>query len=190
MKLDLNALDPLPALGAKLQTEVVYYHSEEKEVAPYLYEKDGKLRYAPPVLADPRQQFMDDICAKLVEAIENDLLNNLLAGTPQTALLLHAAVEEEKQDNKPAYGVDIALPENFFCTRVGERWFMTDAEGWISHTPGDPMPCAPYQAVWVEQRNGDVWDHCNGNPWRAHEFDWGELKPTEGGCQVIRWKPA
>jgi hypothetical protein len=32
----LDQFDPLPKLGAKLQTEVVYYHQEEKEIKPFL----------------------------------------------------------------------------------------------------------------------------------------------------------
>ncbi len=44
----LDQLDPLPKLGSKIETEVVYFHTEEKEVGPHLYEKDGKLSYRPP----------------------------------------------------------------------------------------------------------------------------------------------
>jgi hypothetical protein len=88
MNRDLNALDPLPKLGSKLQTEVIFFHPEEREIKPFLYEKDGKLRYAPPEPPHRLEtsQYDIDVC---LEEMMRDI------GTP--------AVEEEKQDNKPEF---------------------------------------------------------------------------------------
>jgi hypothetical protein len=103
----LDQFDPLPKLGAKLQTEVVYYHSEEKEVAPYLYEKDGKLRYAPP-LPESAWPFPTDVWMNAGLIVSGDSVTYFDAPVSHSWIVEEVksgATEwpavEEKQDNKP-----------------------------------------------------------------------------------------
>lgn len=64
-----------------------------------------------------------------------------------------------------------------------------DAEGWIPHTPGDPMPCDGNLEVEImtrEEAEGSI-------PWRsgpqlAEEWEWSvNLSPSR---QILAWKPA
>jgi hypothetical protein len=165
---DLNDLDPIPKLGSKLQTEVIFFHPEEREIKPFLYEKDGRLRYAPPV--DVGLEFR-----ALFDQYRKDLMDVL-----EEALCEPDAVEEEKQDNKHA---------SVLVWWDGKKAHEMDAEGWISHIPGDPMPCDPETRVSLkcdyrthfkceEYKDGAI-EH---NAARACDVAW------DGA--VIAWKPA
>ena len=58
-----------------------------------------------------------------------------------------------------------------------------DADGWIPHRPGDPMPCDGNLPILViVGRDSDP----SINPMPAKNFDWGEHDPWP----VVAWKPA
>jgi hypothetical protein len=97
----LDQFDPLPKLGAKVQTEVVYYHQEEKEIKPFLYEKDGKLRYAPPEPAYRLETAQVDIDVCLEEMMRDAGEYAEIVYSKEPLPDLRKLVEEEKQDNKP-----------------------------------------------------------------------------------------
>jgi hypothetical protein len=190
MKQDLNELDPLPKLGSKVQTEVVYYHQEEKEIAPFLYEKDGKLRYAPPVPDQSAWPFPVSIADVKWEPVKADQVFQFFSvSEPQTfeftTIADHwKAVEEEKQDNKPTIHTYIvrAADGGWKSVPVGE-------EGWISHTPGDPMPCDPEMRVSLKC---DYRTHFNEDDYKdgviEHNAATADTVAWDGA--VVAWKPA
>jgi hypothetical protein len=189
MKLDLNALDPLPKLGAKVQTEVVYYHQEEKEIKPHLYEKDGKLRYAPP-LEWTEKDLMDALQACWNEAAPEEFMVTHMH-VSEAAWKALGAVEEEKQDNK----LDVSHGHAYFTDSAGNDIARPiDAEGWISHTPGDPMPCDPETLVKVKFGGSDTFEE--GLSTRANYWARGSDGPEDcwtgenTESQIIAWKPA
>jgi hypothetical protein len=102
MNRDLNDLDPLPKLGSKIETEVVFFHTEEKEVGPHLYEKDGKLSYRPPEpdLKAWTEEELERCMAFIWESVVDVILPADVYETEYTGPF-PTAVEEEKQDNKP-----------------------------------------------------------------------------------------
>lgn len=58
-----------------------------------------------------------------------------------------------------------------------------DADGWIPHRPGDPMPCDEDEKLLVKREDGS-----ENNSWiLARYFDWGK---DNGGDNIIAWKPA
>jgi hypothetical protein len=172
MKLDLNALDPLPKLGARVTTEVVYYHSEEKEVKPNLYEKDGKLRYAPP-LEWTEKDLMDALQACWDEAAPEEFMVTHMH-VSEAAWKALGAVEEEKQDNKP-------LP--WVVPSTG-RVLEADSEGWYPHTPGDP---APYSGLVIAKYRVGYQSPMGRS---ASGLTWSKWPAGNEGNEIIAWKPA
>lgn len=74
--------------------------------------------------------------------------------------------------------------------KPSEEWDLLpcDAEGWIPHTPGDPMPCDGDLEVEIMTRTeveGSI-------PWRpgplpAEAWEWSaNLSPS---LQILAWKP-
>jgi hypothetical protein len=190
MNRDLNALDPLPKLGAKVQTEVVYYHQEEKEIKPNLYEKDGKLRYAPP-LEWTEKDLMDALQACWNEAAPEEFMVTHMH-VSEAAWKALGAVEEEKQDNK----LDVSHGHAYFTDSAGNDIARPiDAEGWISHTPGDPMPCESGLLVCVRFKD-DNDPYMEGLPTRAGY--WSDETGRDEDCwtgvdtenKIVAWKPA
>ena len=64
-----------------------------------------------------------------------------------------------------------------------------DAEGWIPHTPGDPMPCAGDLEVEIKMR----WEATGEKAWRsspdrADSLDWSTC--IRSHLQILAWKPA
>jgi hypothetical protein len=114
----LDQFDPLPKLGAKVQTEVVYYHQEEKEIGEHLFIKDGKMSYRPPephLSATTEEELIRGLAyiwessAVQLEAALEPAWSTFAPLTAHQTYQLKAclttsewpAVEEEKQDNKP-----------------------------------------------------------------------------------------
>jgi hypothetical protein len=69
--------------------------------------------------------------------------------------------EGEKQDSKP----------------------QPDADGWIPHVPGDPMPCDGYLEVDYKMRIRE-----SQFPSKAEVLDWGSGKTSEI-TEIIAWRP-
>lgn len=57
-------------------------------------------------------------------------------------------------------------------------------DGWIPHTPGDPMPCNPGTSVLI--RLGDQSEFFTEFP---EKFVWQEIPDTKG-AEIIAWKPS
>jgi hypothetical protein len=199
----LDQFDPLPKLGAKVQTEVVYYHQEEKEVKPHLYEKDGKLRYAPPLVSVATGQagtlyewitYGQEVTVAdgqtftfspgFWKAVEEEKPKDQLAHAVAKLAALGKMLEEEKQDNK----LDVSHGHAYFTDSAGNDIARPiDAEGWISHTPGDPMPCDPGLGVKVKLHDDDQYPASDVDEVEvAGILDWSD----EVGSKIIAWKPA
>jgi hypothetical protein len=61
-----------------------------------------------------------------------------------------------------------------------------DADSWIPHIPGDPMPCDGDLVVSVKLRNGEI----RPKPLKAKEWvweAWGEL--ARSPAEIIAWRP-
>lgn len=59
-----------------------------------------------------------------------------------------------------------------------------EADGWIAHKPGDPMPCPVKAKIRIQTENGYM-----SSDWNyAWTFDWRDTK--EPGDNIIAWKPA
>jgi hypothetical protein len=70
---------------------------------------------------------------------------------------------------------------------LGKTW-VSDKDGWYSHTPGDPMPCDPDMRIHCQTRDGWRHDH-NEKGDKAEWWDWDNKIPYESD-QIIAWKPA
>lgn len=58
-----------------------------------------------------------------------------------------------------------------------------DADGWIPHRPGDPMPCHEETMCYRKYRSGKI-----GAKDKAGNYSWSEW--IGGVTEIIAWKPA
>ena len=59
-----------------------------------------------------------------------------------------------------------------------------DAEDWIPHNPGGPMPCRKSMLVDIQFPNGEI--HRRVDPL---DYDWGS-HPLEPEFNIVKWRPA
>ena len=78
-------------------------------------------------------------------------------------------------------GIELAEPQTQPAPTIGDaqNW----ADGWIPHTPGDPMPCDGSIKVFRRWRNGKETQSAD----YARDRDWGE---NNSEYAITAWKPA
>lgn len=117
--------------------------------------------------------------AIMQSSINND---NWLHATIKTAKQLSRESEEQLAINAVIFA-DALLAELDRTATVKESLTVQpDADGWISHKPGDPCPCPKSHFVCVRFRDGDI---CG--PVQPFALRWSDLG-TDGN--IIAWKPA
>ena len=86
-------------------------------------------------------------------------------------------------------GIELAEPQTQpaeqrynFNSKTGEV-ALIDRDGWIPHTPGDPMPCDGSIKVFRRWRNGKETQSAD----YARDRDWGE---NNSEYAITAWKPA
>lgn len=68
-----------------------------------------------------------------------------------------------------------------------------DADGWIAHRPGDPMPCDGLTKVRIKRRDGKAENICHASFFDTDEDGsnwWTGEGMRDPGTQIIAWKPA
>jgi hypothetical protein len=63
-----------------------------------------------------------------------------------------------------------------------------DAEGWFTHNPGDPMPCAGDLLVDVVFADGACSMSVRAFRWSEGPYDWW-VCPKHDGNQIVKWRP-
>lgn len=79
------------------------------------------------------------------------------------------------------YGGDYETGEGIFDQKdPNQKLYPCDPDGWIPHTPGDPMPCPGEQKVLIRIKD----DPEATAPGSAEMFDWLAMR-----WEIVAWKP-
>jgi hypothetical protein len=67
-----------------------------------------------------------------------------------------------------------------------------DADGWIPHRPGDPMPCDPETLIWVKLRDPSFVDRSpeTAGYWDEEDDHASNWRNADSINSIIAWKPA
>ena len=88
-------------------------------------------------------------------------------------------------ESQPQAASQMTVDTGFGLFELDRLYSKADADGWIPHTPGDPMPCDPGLWVEVKFRDGSRHDEDTADDW-----DWEEQAPGFQDAAIVAWRPA